>query len=164
MIIGFADNGQNTGIAGKLTQWFTQQPYTHCELFLEPHGVALSARTDGKGVSFKPAKEVLKRAGNWVFFYVPTSNQVALNAWALAQTGKKYDYADIARMFSPVSVKFSERWFCSELCYVAARDFSTLHLREVPHDRVHPGALLLLLQQAGAKQIDAYSSLIAHEN
>lgn len=164
MIIGFSHNGPNTGISSKLTQWFTMQPYTHCELFIEPNGLALSARTDGQGVSLKPAQEVLSRSSHWEFWYVPTANPTALNEWALAQVGKRYDYADIARMFSPVSLKFAESWFCSELCYVAARDYGTLHIHRVAPDLVHPGALLRLLQKAGATPIDAYSSLLNHEN
>lgn len=161
MIIGFTHNGQNTGIAAKLTQWFTMQPYTHCELFLEPHSLALSARTDGIGVSLKPAKEVLQKSAVWEFWCVPTSDQQALNTWALAQVGKRYDYADIARLFSPVSVKFSDSWFCSELCYVAARDFGKIHIQRVSADLVHPGLLHQLLIKAGAEKIDAYPSLTA---
>lgn len=160
MIIGFSHNGQKTELPAKLTQWFTQQPYTHCELFVEPHGVALSARTDKVGVSLKPAKEVLRKKSHWVFYHVPTANPTAFNAWVLAQVNKRYDYADIARMFLPVSLRFADSWFCSELCYVAVRDYSIVHIRRVSPDLVHPGALLRLLKEAGAKQIDAYSSLI----
>lgn len=159
MIIGFAHNGQNTEIAGKLTQWFTQQPYTHCELFVEPHGVAVSAQPK-TGVKVEPAKEALKRNNHWEFWHVPTANPAAFHAWILAQVNKPYDYADIARMFSAVSFRLTDSWFCSELCYVAVRDYSMVHIRRVSPDLVHPGALLRLIKEAGAKQIDAYSSLI----
>lgn len=159
MTIGFAHNGPNTEVAGKLTQWFTQQPYTHCELFLEPHGVAVSAQPK-TGVKVEPAKEALKRSSHWEFWHVPTANPDAFNTWILAQTGKGYDYADIARMFSVVSFRFSDSWFCSELCYVAVRDYSTVYIRRVAQELIHPGALLRLLKEAGATQIDAYSSLI----
>lgn len=159
MTIGFAHNGQNTEIAGKLTQWFTQQPYTHCELFIEPNGVAVSAQPK-TGVKVEPAKEALKRNNHWEFWHVPTANPDAFNAWILAQIGKTYDYADIARMFSAVSFRLTDSWFCSELCYVAVRDYSMVHIRRVSPDLVHPGALLRLIKEAGAKQIDAYSSLI----
>lgn len=160
MIIGFSHNGKNADLTENLTKWFTMQPYTHCELFIEPHNLALSARTDGKGVSLKKASEVLQKNKYWEFFHVPTSSTAALNKWVLDQIGKGYDYADILRLISPISVRLSERWYCSELCYVAARDFGTLALRNIPEQYVHPGRLRTILIEAGAKQIEAYSSLI----
>jgi hypothetical protein len=63
-------------------------------------------------------------------------------------------------MFSAVSFRLTDSWFCSELCYVAVRDYSIIHIRRVAPELVHPGALLRLLKEAGATKIDAYSSLI----
>ncbi|MBB3840765.1 hypothetical protein FHS57_004785 [Runella defluvii] len=159
MIIGFCHNGENERVKGKITQWFTQTPYTHCELFIEPHGLALSARTDGKGVSLKPAKEVLKRSSNWDFLLVPTADRKKFNEWVMAEIGKPYDYGDIVKMVVPLPINIRESWFCSELCYIAAQKNGIYHLPNYPKELIHPGALYKLLTRAGAQPVDAYSTL-----
>lgn len=159
MIVAFSHIDNSADVANKLTHWFTRSVWVHAELILEPTMAAWSARPDGKGVSVLPAKQVVSGKPTWEFWHVPDSDRAALLRWLLAQEGKKYDYGDLVRMVSPVPLVHTDRWFCSELCYVAVKDFGRLYIPEYLPDTVFPAMFREIIIEAGAKQLESKAVL-----
>jgi hypothetical protein len=60
--------------------------------------------------------------------------------FALAQVGKKYDYAGITGFLVRKDIQKAERWFCSELVAAAFESAGAMLLRQPPH-KIDPGTL-----------------------
>lgn len=152
VIIGIKHRNDNRPnlISWAITSW-TKSPYTHSEVFIREAGqwYAVGARPDRKGVSRKPATEVVRNPLWWEFYVVPLPDEVTAVEWLLEQCGSGYNWRGVAySQVLPMGEFEESEWFCSEFAYVFVRLWSSVHLPAVQAASVDPGELRKFLANA----------------
>ena len=96
-----------------LVCWWTNSPYSHCELVI--HDICYSSSARDGGVR---AKKIDLDSGHWNVFEITGDKQAALS-WFKDHDGDKYDVAGLFGFVLPVKTNNRSRWFCSEACAAA---------------------------------------------
>jgi hypothetical protein len=124
-------------ILDKLISFWTQGPYSHCELIFKDN-LSFSARF-GELVGFK---EVEYKEGQWDFVEVgePTSE---LYAFCEEQIGKRYDVLGVLGFVIQIFRTNRYCWFCSEIVTGALQKKKLL--LDVTPCRINPSELGCLL-------------------
>jgi hypothetical protein len=96
--------------ADRLIQWWTNGPYSHCELVID--GTCYSASTYEGCVR---SKQIDLASGRWDVIAVEGDESVAL-AWFAEHKGAGYDYWGLAGFVLPWRMGSRKKRFCSEAC------------------------------------------------
>lgn len=104
--------GQNRFIS-RLIRFWTQSPYSHCELVFSD-GMCGSSHDLDRGVRLKKLE---LDPYEWDFFEVP-GDEVSARQWFEKNKGKPYDYVGLLWFVFPVKVS-PYRWTCSKAVMTA---------------------------------------------
>jgi hypothetical protein len=99
-----------TRLFDRAVQWYTQGPYSHCELVIDGQCYSSSLRDGGVRV-----KTIDLMSGNWDVVPVAENQKLALD-WFTLHLGDKYDTAGLFGFVLPWRLEARSRWFCSEAC------------------------------------------------
>lgn len=98
----------------KLVQWWTNSPYSHCEIVVDEISYSSSPRDGGvrpRGIIFNPE--------HWDFLTLTQADAQSIVAWFQAHRGAKYDWLGLLGFVLPHPINSPDRWFCSEACAAA---------------------------------------------
>lgn len=98
-----------TKLFNKLVSWWTDGPYSHCEVIFSDGMCASSSFLDG-GVRFKSINiDYL----HWDIIELPNIDENAVRNWYTNNLGKKYDVLGLLSVLSPVKDD-KNKYFCNE--------------------------------------------------
>lgn len=97
----------------KWIRWWTNSPYSHCELIL-PDSRMFSADAWSNEVRFTTYYNL----DNWdvISFEITAFQELNLLAWCDSKEGAKYDWFGVAWFVLPFIKQQRSKWFCSEVC------------------------------------------------
>ncbi len=93
----------------RLVAWWTQGPYSHCELVID--GVCWSSSFMDGGVR---NKVIAFDADNWDLVPLAPSDAADALAWFAARNGQRYDVLGIIGFIWRALEQDQRKWFCSE--------------------------------------------------
>ena len=94
----------------RAVQWWTNGPYSHCELVIDGLCYSSSLRDDGIRT-----KVIDLTSGRWDVVAV-TIDERAAQDWFFNHRGAAYDWAGLLGFVLPWRTQDRRRWFCSEAC------------------------------------------------
>jgi len=112
MIIAFykANHAGLPGLYNRAVKWWTNGPYSHCEILFSDGRCASSSYMDG-GVRFKTMDLDIEK---WDFIRVPDWLEDDARRWFTLHYGDRYDLlGNFHFLFGPVAGE-KGKWFCSE--------------------------------------------------
>lgn len=149
MLIGFERISPNAPARVKLTEWYTDSPYIHVELFFETmHNAGFSARVSTNGLTLEPFDKIVENPKDWVFYRVPVWNEQAVISYLSQYAGLPFSFRNIASMVTGLNLVNAEARFCSELAYEAISKFSITSVPYAPAYTVTPAKLLQIVKNA----------------
>jgi hypothetical protein len=89
-------------------RFWTNHPYSHCELLID--GICYSSSARDGGVR---CKVIDTGSGHWDLYEIEGNKGAALE-WFIFNQGCAYDWAGIARFVFPFLPHRSRQWFCFE--------------------------------------------------
>lgn len=130
------------GLIGTLIRWQTRSPYSHASIVLRQAAVIESR----EGIGVRWLSKLQPAAGEQIdLFAVELTIDQAnkLEAFLLAQLGKRYDWSSVLRFVSrrQASRRSREVWFCSELVFAAFQHVGINLLARTEPWEVSPGLL-----------------------
>lgn len=161
MIIAFKNRAVDETTANKLIGFWTDSDWVHCEMILlDPHPLAVSARTEQDGVTAESPERVLIEPDRWEYYQTPMAEPDAAWSFLLAQLGKRFNYSGlVAGQVFGSNVNRPDSWFCSELTYSTLIQFSALTLPMLDPAAVSPARLRQFLIEAGCSPFSLSLSL-----
>lgn len=132
-------------IVDKLIRWWTNSPYSHCEL-LFPDGIMFSSDAWSGGVRWNTNYDL----SNWDIVRVDlTKAEIdVLIRWCKTKETSDYDWLGVIRFVIPFTNQDPDKWFCSELCAAGLKAVAKLPSK-LKVWKLSPGQLHALLINLG---------------
>lgn len=115
-MISFAFTTDQSDIFAKTVCWWTQTPFSHCEVVVDS---VWYAAVPGKGViAHRPPADM----GSWITVEVPARpyQQASLETWLQDELGCGYDWRGLLFAVDfPRKAPHPKKWFCSEYAAMA---------------------------------------------
>lgn len=127
----------------RITKWFTNGEFSHCELVFSD-GMSFSSSYRDKGVRYK---RIIFSPERWEFLDFYTNEEEELRKWCDTHVGAKYDmWGVIGFTLSPFRDALQQRnkWYCSEICAAGMRLFGASYAMSAMPDRISPSGLYTL--------------------
>jgi hypothetical protein len=100
------------GLFNRLIRWWTNSPYSHCEIVFSD-GISASSSIEDKGVRFK---YIEMSPDKWDLIDLPNSDELYARNFFQQNLGKKYDILGLFGFIWRRGTNSKDKYFCSEIC------------------------------------------------